>query len=57
MWKSAGGEDSWPERVRFGILGKARGSSGSTLAFDLITDLNVPLDSRGGTMRSGWSYS
>lgn len=48
MWKSAGGETVGPERVRLWHIGA---QCGSTLAFDLITDLNVPLDSSGGTMR------
>ncbi|GLI79786.1 hypothetical protein PoHVEF18_008127 [Penicillium ochrochloron] len=51
MWKSAAGEMVGPERVRLWHIGQTRAQSGSTLAFDLITDLNVPLDSSGGTMR------
>lgn len=51
MWKSAGGESVGPERVRLWHIGHTRAQSGSTLALDLITDLNVLLDSSGGTLR------
>lgn len=51
MWKSAGGESVGPERVRLWHIGHTQVQSGSTLALDLITDLNVPLDSSGGTLR------
>ena len=51
MWKSAGDEVVGPERVRLWHIGHTRAQCGSALAFDLITDLNVPLDSSGSTMR------
>lgn len=51
MWKSAAGEKVGPERVRLWHIGQTRAQCGSTLAFDLITDLNVPLGSSDGTMR------
>lgn len=51
LWKSAGGESVGPERVRLWHIGHTRAQSGSALALDLITDLNVPLDSSGGTLR------
>lgn len=51
LWKSAGQESIGPERVRLWHIGHTRAQCGPTLAFDLISDLNVPLDSSAGTMR------
>jgi hypothetical protein len=43
LWKSASSESIGPERVRFWQIGNSAGS-GSPLAFDRTTDLNVTLD-------------
>lgn len=51
LWKSAGDESIGPERVRLWYIGHTRAQCGPTLAFDLISDLNVPLDSSGATLR------
>lgn len=51
LWKSAGDESIGPERVRLWRIGHTRAQCGPTLAFDLISDLNVPLDSSGATLR------
>lgn len=51
LWKSAGDESIGAERVRLWHIGHTRAQCGPTLAFDLITELNVPLDSSGGVMR------
>ncbi|KAJ5182405.1 Zinc finger RING-type [Penicillium capsulatum] len=50
-WKSAGENSIGPERVRLWHIGHTRAQCGPTLAFDLITDLNVPLDSSDSTLR------
>ena len=50
-WKSANHETVGAERVRLWHIGQSRIQCGPTLAFDLITDLNVPLDESHGTMR------
>ncbi|CAP96329.1 putative ubiquitin carboxyl-terminal hydrolase [Penicillium chrysogenum] len=44
MWKSSGSDHIAPERVRFWQIGDSFAQSGSSLAFDRTTDLNVPLD-------------
>lgn len=49
--KSAGEESIGAERVRLWHIGHTRAQCGPTLAFDLITELNVPLDPSGGVMR------
>lgn len=49
--KSADGESIGAERVRLWHIGHTRAQCGPTLAFDLITELDVPLDSSGGIMR------
>ncbi|CAG7944237.1 unnamed protein product [Penicillium nalgiovense] len=45
IWKSSGSDHVAPERVRFWQIGDSFAQSGSSLAFDRTTDLNVPLDS------------
>ncbi|KAJ5398300.1 hypothetical protein N7509_006413 [Penicillium cosmopolitanum] len=49
--KSAADELVGAERVRLWHIGHTRAQCGPTLAFDLITELDVPLDSSGGVMR------
>lgn len=49
--KSTADEPIGAERVRLWHIGHTRAQCGSTLAFDLITELDVPLDSSGGVMR------
>ncbi|KAJ5981047.1 Zinc finger RING-type [Penicillium waksmanii] len=49
--KSAADELIGAERVRLWHIGHTRAQCGPTLAFDLITELDVPLDSSGGVMR------
>ncbi|KAJ5270113.1 hypothetical protein N7505_005871 [Penicillium chrysogenum] len=44
MWKSSGSDHIAPERVRFWQIGDSFAQSGSSLAFDRTTDLNIPLD-------------
>lgn len=51
MWKSAGDENVGPERVRLWHIGHTHAQCGPTLAFELITDLNVPLTSSDGILR------
>lgn len=51
LWRSAGEENIGPERVRLWHIGQTLAQSGPSLAFDLITDLNVPLDTSNGTLR------
>ena len=51
LWKSAGNEAIGAERVRLWHIGHTRAQCGPTLAFDLITDLNVPLDASVGILR------
>lgn len=51
LWKSAGSELIRPERVRLWHIRHTRAQCGPTLAFDMISDLNVPLDSSAGTLR------
>jgi hypothetical protein len=51
FWKSAGEEVVGPERVRLWHIGHTRAQCGPTLAFDLISDMNAPLDVSGGTLR------
>ena len=51
LWKSAGNEAIGAERVRLWHIGHTRAQCGPTLAFDLITDLNVPLARSAGTLR------
>lgn len=51
LWKSTGSEPIRPERVRLWHIGHTRAQCGPTLAFNLISDLNVPLESSDGTLR------
>lgn len=51
LWKSAGQAPIRPERVRLWHIGHTRAQCGPTLAFDQISDLNVPLDSSACTER------
>jgi len=51
IWKSAGDEVVGPERVRLWRIGHTRAHCGPTLAFDLISDMNVPLEVSGGPLR------
>lgn len=51
LWKSARNESIGAERVRLWRIGHTRAQCGPTLAFDLITDLNIPLDASTGVSR------
>jgi hypothetical protein len=51
LWKSASEDFIRPERVRLWHIGHTRAQCGPTLAFDLISDMNVPLNTSGGTLR------
>ncbi|KAJ5451743.1 Zinc finger RING-type [Penicillium cf. griseofulvum] len=51
IWKSSGSEPIGPERIRFWQIGNSFAQSGSSLAFDRTTDLNVPLDPSLNTIR------
>lgn len=50
-WKSSDSEAIGAERVRLWHIGHTRAQCGPTLAFDLITDLNLPLAESAGTLR------
>ncbi|KAJ5223250.1 hypothetical protein N7468_007792 [Penicillium chermesinum] len=51
LWQSVGHDTIGAERVRLWHIGNSRTQCGSTLALDLITDLNVPLNASTGVSR------
>ncbi|KAJ5566687.1 uncharacterized protein N7459_010069 [Penicillium hispanicum] len=51
LWKSAANEAVGAERVRLWHIGHTPSQCGPTLTFDLITDLNLPLDGSVDTLR------